>query len=165
VGDSGASFTFTKASDDNVVFGGVISAWRGHNQSGPIDASAPTIFERTTNNENVDFLDFDPTSPDIEVVLVAFYGDNVTDFSTAPAGSNPALTTRVDVETSEGTDCSIAICSGPSDGAATGNRSWVSNSAANGCSTGVIFALVNAGVTPPPPLRRGSFGQDARLRR
>jgi hypothetical protein len=153
-GDSGASFTFSKASDDNVVFGGFIAVWRGVNTSTPIDATAPTVFERTTSNDNVDFLDLDPTSTAVEVVLVAFHADDAVDFSTPPTGTNPTLTFRAEEETNIGTDCAIAICSGSNNGAATGNRAWPSNSAANAASSGVMFALVAAGGSPPPARRR-----------
>jgi hypothetical protein len=155
-GDSGAAFVFTKASDDNIVFGGVLLAYRGVDVITPIDATTESIFERTTQNDNVDFNDFNPTSTSIEIVLVAFHADDVVDFSTPPTGTNPTFAFRTESETNLGTDCAIAVSSGSSDGSAMGTRTWVSNSSANASSTGVAFALVTASggpVTPTPRKR------------
>lgn len=146
-GDSGASFTFSKASDDNVVFGGVICAFRGVHTTSPLDATAANRQNTTSAADDVSFPTFDPTSTDVELVYVAFYGNDLTDFSTVPAGTNPTFTLRFDVETSTGSDFSLAMCSGNNDGTSVTGRTWASASTTNATSTGMVFALVPSGAT------------------
>ena len=141
-GDSGASFTFTKATDDNVSFGGMISAWRGCVAS-PIDATPAGVTEAGADTENVSFPAFDPTETDVEVVFIAFYGDNGTTFAAAmSADTNPDCTIRWDLEDNTGQDFSIACTSGMNDGSNIAARTWASNSGTNANNAGVVFALV-----------------------
>jgi hypothetical protein len=153
-GDSGAAFTFTKASDDNLLFGGLICAYRGADTSSPLDATAASPNVTVANADPVTFSAFDPTASDVEVVYVAFHPDDQTDFTTAPSGTNPTMATRFDIETITGNDFSLALCSGSNDGANVASRTWASNSNSNAGSTGVVFALKAAAGGAPTPRRR-----------
>ena len=140
-GDSGASFTFTKATDDNRTFGGMISAWRGCAAS-PLDATAAAATE-TSVAEDVTFPAFNPTATDVEVLFVAFYGQDLTTFAAAMSNDvNPDCTIRWDLEGNASIqDFSIACTSGNNDGSNIASRTWASNSTTNEANTGVVFAL------------------------
>lgn len=56
--------------------------------------------------------------------------------------TNPNCTKDCDVESSTGTDCSIAFTSGTNDGSNIASRTWASVSSTDAGSTGVVFALV-----------------------
>ena len=141
-GDSGAAFTFTKVTDDNQLFAGVISAWRGCVTTGsPIDGGAAA--KTSAAADNVSFPALWPAGPNEAVVFIAFYGNDLTTFAAAMSSdTNPDCTTRFDLENSGGTDCSIACTSGPLTGAPfVGVRTWASASTTDAGSTGVVFGL------------------------
>ena len=142
--DSGAAFTFTKATDDNVLFGGVMVAYRGAVTAGsPLDATAAARTETAGATDNVTFPAYDPTSTNNRTIFVAYYGQDVTTFAAAmSADTNPDCTKDVDVESSLGTDCSIAITSGTNDGASIASRTWAAVAGTTSGNTGVVFALV-----------------------
>src|SRR5687767_9634863 len=52
---SGGNFTFTKATDDNVLFGGAIIAYRGQHRTVPLDATAVGATVTAGANDNVAF--------------------------------------------------------------------------------------------------------------
>jgi hypothetical protein len=143
--DSGATFNFVKATDDNLLFAGVISAWRGAVTSdSPLDATAPVRTETAADSDNVSFPAFDPAVA-CHVVFVAFYGNDNTTFAAAMSNDvDPDCTTRFDLESGTGNDCSIACTSGDSSGANIAARTWASVSTADAGNTGVVFGLVPA---------------------
>jgi hypothetical protein len=147
------SFTFTKETDDNVLFAGIIGAWRGAKSVGsPLDATAAARTETAGAADNVTFPAYDPTSTDVHVIFVAFYGNDTTTFAAAmSADTNPDCTIRWDEETATGTDATIACCSGDNNGAAIASRTWASASGTDAGNTGVVFALVAEPVYSPPP--------------
>lgn len=147
---SGATFTFTKATDDNVLFGGVIVAYTGCPTTGNVlDATAAARTETVGAAADVTFPAYDPTSTDVRVVFVAYYGNDQTTFAAAmSAGVNPDCTIDVDVESATGTDCSIAVTSGTNDGTAIASRTWASAATVTAGNTGVVFALVAAASGP-----------------
>lgn len=131
---SGGSFSFTKATDDNLLFAGVIAAYSGAKLNGsPIDATAPARTETAGASDNVSFPAFDPTSENVGYIRVAYYGNDATTF----AGSD------VKVETSSGNDCSIAFFSGQNNGESVAANTQASASSTDAGNTGVVFALVS----------------------
>jgi hypothetical protein len=146
---SNGTFDFTKATDDNNLFCGVIGVWRGViATTDPLDATAAGVTETLSNTDNVSFPAFDPTGTDVHVVYVAFYGFDLTTYSAAMvANVNPACTIRWDLETGVGTNGSISCTSGSNDGTAIASRTWASNSTNNAANTGVVFALTTGPVS------------------
>lgn len=142
---SGDSFTFTKATDDNLAFGGVIMAFNGHNLAKPLDTTAVGILANTVSADVVTFPAFDPTGTDSHIIFAAFYTDDSTTFDTAMSSdTNPDCTTRFDVETGVGggSGFSIAVTSGDTtDGSSIASRTWASNSSVDRASVGIVFAL------------------------
>lgn len=140
---SGEAHTFTKATDDNVSFGGIIGVWRGVKPV-PLDTTAPDVRDTSLSaQDNVSFGAFDPTSTNVHVVFVAFYSDNSTTFSAAMSGdTNPDCTTRFDEENASGADFTIAVTSGDNDGSSIAARTWASNSVTDAGNSAVVFALV-----------------------
>lgn len=157
---SGASFTFTKATDDNVLFGGVIVAYSGALLTGsPLDATAAVRTETVGGNDLVSFPAYDPVATDVRVIFVAYYGNDLTTFAAAMSNDvNPDCTIDVDVESSTGTDCSIAITSGLNNGANVAARTWSSGATTTAGNTGVVFALVaDPGTVWMPPIEQPLF--------
>lgn len=142
-GDSGATFNFTKPVDDNLLFAGVIAAYTGVRGFNYLDATAAAS-SVNVSADNVTFPAFDPTSAACLVIAAAFYSNDLTTFGSI-TGTNPSLgSPNVDLETSAGNDCTIAVYSGTSDGAAiTSGRTAASASTADGVNVGVLFALIN----------------------
>lgn len=141
---SGGSFTFTKATDDNVLFGGVIVAYRGAKTSGnPIHVRTIPYTSTTAPADSVTFPNYSPSYHLIRMVFVAFYGNDQTTFAAAMSDDvNPDCTIDTDQETSTGTDFTIAICSGISDGTPISQRGWASNATVDAGNTGVVFSLL-----------------------
>lgn len=141
---SNGTYTFSKATDDNLTFGGAIVAYRGCMlNSSPLDASGSAFATTAGSADNVTFPAFDPTATNNETVFVAFYGNDLTTFGTAMSSdTNPDCTKRLDVESSTGNDCSIAICSGSNNGGSIAARTWASSATTDAGSSGVVFALV-----------------------
>jgi hypothetical protein len=141
--DSGATFNFTKATDDNLLFAGVISAHRGFKKSGsPINATAPARTETAGANDNVAFPAFDPAGANCHVFFMAYYGNDLSAFAAAmSADTNPDCTLRYDLETSSGNDCTLACTSGDNDGANVASRTWASAASTDAGNTGVVFAM------------------------
>lgn len=142
---SGGDFTFTFATKSTDLKAGVIVAYSGcPTRVTPIDGTAVGATVTVGANDNVAFPAFDPTSIHAEIVYVAFYGNDLTSFSAAMSGdTNPDCTVRTDQETSTGTDCTIAIISGPTtDGSSIASRTWASGSTTDAGSTGVVFGLI-----------------------
>ena len=139
--DSGATFDFTKPTDDNLLFAGVISAWKGCRiDDTPIDATTPTT-SANASSDTVTYADFNPTESQAFVIAAGFYNnDNTT--AGAISGTDPTFTNRVDLETTVGADCSIFVYDGLSTGAATGARSHATTSTADAINTGIMFGLV-----------------------
>jgi len=146
-GDSGATFAFTKPTDNNLLFCGVISAWTGCITSGsPLDATSPTVTPWNVAADAVTYNSFDPTETTAYVVAIGLYNENQTTAGTI-AGTDPTLTNRWDLETPAGADASIFGYSGSSSGAATGQRTQATSSVVDAISVGVLFGLV-AAITP-----------------
>jgi hypothetical protein len=142
---SGASFSFSKAADNNVLFAGVISVWRGQHATVPIDATAVGTTPTAGANDNIAFPAFDPTATNAHVVYVGFYGNDLTTFAAAmSADTNPDCTKRFDLEDAAGTDCSIGCISGDSDGSNIASRTWATASTTDAGSVGIVFGLVPA---------------------
>lgn len=138
------SFTFTKNTDDNVLFAGVISSWRGALLSGsPLDATAAVRTETAGAADNVTFPAYDPTSTSVHVIFMAYYGNDACTFNAAmSADTNPDCTTRYDLESALGNDCNLSCTSGDNDGSNVASRTWASASTTDAGNTGVVFALV-----------------------
>ena len=143
-------FSFSKSADNNVLFAGVIARWRGQNQATPVDATAVGATVTVGAADTVSFPAFDPTSTDNETIFAAFYGNDLTTFAAAMSNdTDPDCTTRFDLETSSGNDCTIAVTSGSNSGANIPARTWASVSTTDAGSTGVVFAIVaSVGVIP-----------------
>lgn len=145
---SGGDFAFTFANKSTDLKAGVILAFGGcPMRSTPIDATAVGATVTAGVNDAVAFPAFDPTNIRAEIVYVAFYGDDATAFNAAMSSdTNPDCTIRTDQETSLGTDCTIAVTSGPTtDGSAISARTWSSAASTTSGSTGVVFGLVPVG--------------------
>jgi hypothetical protein len=149
------SYTFTKATDDNVLFAGVISTWRA---SG-LDPTTRGVTATTSAADNVSFPAFDPVGV-AHVIYFAWYGLSATTFGVM-AGTNPTCTNRYDLESATGTTCTLSATSGDSDPSAIGSRTWASASTTDAGNTGVVIALSDAPVAPapPPPLFRRMVAQ------
>lgn len=148
---SGGTFTFTKATDDNNLFAGVIYAFRGCPTSGsPLDATAVGVSVNAAAADNVTFPAFDPTNTDSHIVFIAIYGNDLTTFASAMSSdTDPDCTLRDDQETSTGSDASIACISGDTtDGANIASRTWASSSTTDAGSTGIVFGLKVGVFTP-----------------
>ena len=144
-GNSGAAFTFTKATDDNLLFAGIISAWRGCVATGnPIDGGA--VSKTAGAIDNVSFPAITTVNPNELVLFVAFYGQDATTFAAAMSSDvNPGCTLRFDQENSGGTDCTIACTSGPlTDAGTVAARTWASNATTDAGSAGVVFGLISS---------------------
>lgn len=141
LGDSGATFRFEKASDNNIFFAGVISAWSGCVTSGsPIDAGTPTV-SSNSSSDTVTYADFDPTAISCTVIASGIYNEDSTTAGSI-SGTNPTFTNRYDLETATDTDCSFFGYSGTSDGTATGARSHATVSMTDAINQGWLFALL-----------------------
>lgn len=140
------TFSFTKASG-TVLFAGVISAWRGADIFRPIDKAGLTSQVNAAANDNVTFPAYDPRSARAHVLFFAYYGNDLTTFAAAmSADTDPDCTTRYDLESASGNDCSLACTSG--DTVSAGNiasRTWASASTADAGSTALVVALVPRG--------------------
>jgi len=138
-----ADYIFTKATDDDSTFYGLIVRYRGQDQSAnPIDATTPGVTETVGAQDNVEFPAFDPTATVNRTIFVGFYGNDQTSFAAAMNNDvNPDCTTEVNVETSTGTDASIGVCSGLNDGTNIDARTWATSSTVDAGSTGVVFAV------------------------
>jgi hypothetical protein len=140
-GDSAATFNFTKPTDNNLLFCGVIGIWTGCVSSGnPIDATTPSTSANAVADA-VTYADFDPTETAAFVVAVGIYADDATTGG-AMSGTNPTFTKRIDVETAVGADASIFFYDGASDGSATGARSHATTSTIDAISIGCLFGLI-----------------------
>ena len=150
------NFTFTKATDDNVEFAGVISSWRGAAAVGtPLDATPAARTKTAGAADNVTFPAYDPVNTSVHVIFMAYYGNDLTAFAAAmSADTNPDCTLRYDLESATGTDCTLACISGDNDGTNVASRTWASSSTTDAGSTGVVFALVAQAATGllPKPL-------------
>jgi hypothetical protein len=140
-GDPGASFIFTKEFDDNILMCGFIAAFSGCLLVGnPIDAGAPSS-SLNASSDTVTYASFDPAETDAFVVAAASYNEDQT-AAGAVSGIDPTFTLRADLETAVGTDASMFMSTGPSDGAATGARTQAANSVIDAINIGVLFGLV-----------------------
>lgn len=157
-GDSGATKAFTKGTDNNLLFCGVIAIFSGCLTSAtPIDASAPTT-SANASSDTVTYADFNPTETDAYVVAVGTYNNDLTTAGSI-SGTNPTLTNRWDLETGTGSDGSLFGYSGSSDGSATGARSHSTTSTADDVNTGVLFGLVAEPPAASSPVIRLRTGQ------
>lgn len=142
-GDIGTSFNITKPTDNNTLFCAVTLSFSGCNGSAPIDATTPSIQPTATASDTVSYATFDPTETAAYVVAAGVYNNDLTTAG-AISGTNPTFTNHVDLETATGTDGSIFVYSGSSDGAATGARSHSTTSTTDDINIGVLFGLVEA---------------------
>ena len=148
-GDSGATFAFTKATDNNIFFAGVIVTFRGALTSGnPFTNPGTPTTSDNASSDTVTYATFDPGIA-CHVVAVGFYNNDLTTVGTI-SGTNPTLTNRVDIETSTGADCSFFVFSGDSDGAATGARSHTTTSTNDATNQGWLFGIEAQGATTTP---------------
>lgn len=140
--DSGATFNFTKATDNNVFFAGVICVWGGAIKGkSPIDTSTPTVSNNVLS-DTVTYATFTPTNPDVTIIASGIYAEDNT-AAGAIAGTNPTLANNYDIETGTGTDCSFFGYSGQATGGvATGARSHSTTSTADAINQGWLFALI-----------------------
>lgn len=143
---SGGAFTFTKVTDDNLLFGGAIIAYGGcRKRINPLDLTSTGVTVTAAANANIAFPAFDPTDVRAEILYVGIYGNDNTTMASAmtPANLNPVCTVRLDVETNLGSDVTIGVTSGPTtDGSAIASRTWATAAATNAGSSGIVFGLV-----------------------
>jgi hypothetical protein len=159
------TYNFTKATDDNLLFAAVISSWRGaRSVDSPLDATAAVRTATAAAADNVTFPAYNPTANRVHAIFMAYYGNDLTTFAAAMSSdTNPDCTTRYDLETATGNDCSLACTSGDNDGSNIASRTWASASTADAGSTGVVFALVEDDNPAPyyqplsTPVRRGGL--------
>lgn len=150
--EDGATFNFTKPTDNNILFCGVCYRFSGCITTGsPIDTATPTA-SANASSDTVTYATFDPNAI-CHVVAIGVYNNDLTTAGTI-SGTNPTLTNRSDLETSTGTDGSVFMYSGDSDGAATGARSHATTSSADDVNIGVLFGLLPA----PSPIAGTSAG-------
>lgn len=153
----GQTYSFFKDFDDNLLFAGCISTWSGHRLTGELlDLAGVGVTATVAATENVSFPAIDPLGPitdatTIHMMYVAFYGNDLTNFGTMTPNTNPVCTEKYDLETSSGTDATIAFTSGDNDGTAILARTWASVSTTDAGNTGVVFG-VNPEPTPAPPV-------------
>jgi hypothetical protein len=148
------AYTFTKATDDNVLFAGVLSTWRGVDADFPLDDTAAARTETAGAADNVSFPAYNPTRTNVHVVYMAYYGNDLTTFAAAMSNdTNPDCTTRYDLESSTGNDCGLACTSGDNDGSNVASRTWASAATTNAGNTGVVFALRAAAVAGDDSVR------------
>ena len=139
-GDAGATFNFTKPTDNNILFCGVILCFSGClTTATPIDATTPTT-SANASSDTVTYADFNPAETAAFVVAVGGYNNDLTTAG-AISGTDPAFTNRLDVETNLGTDASIFAYTGSSSGAATGARSHSTTSTVDDVNLGILFGL------------------------
>lgn len=137
---SGNTINVTKPTDNNILFCGMASVWGGAITSGdPTTAAGTPTTSANASSDTVTYATFDPTIA-CHVVAVGIYGDDLTTAG-AIAGTDPALTSRWDLETATGTDGSIFGYSGDSTGAATGARSHSTTSTVDAINIGCLFGL------------------------
>lgn len=156
---SGGTFSFTKGADNSLLFAAVISAWRGADNTTPIDATGVSVFEKDLGSSTVSFNAYDPTSTGVEAVFFAYLTNDTAGFNAAMSDdTNPDCTTRYDLETTTGADCTLACTSGSNDGSAIAARTWTHNSGASNGSTGIVLALVeSSGATYTLTADAGSY--------
>ena len=144
---SGNTVAVTKPTDNNVLFCGVASAWRGCVASGDPTTSAgtPTTSANGTS-DTVTYATFDPSIA-CHVVAVGVYNLDATTAGSI-SGTDPTFVNRWDRETAAGSNGSIFGYSGDSTGAATGARSHSTTSTTDAISIGCLLGLEAA---PPPP--------------
>ena len=139
-GDSGATFSFTKPTDNNTLFCGNISVWRGAITSGdPTTGAGTPTTSANASSDTVSYASFDPLIA-CHAVAVGVYNDDLTTAGTI-SGSDPSLVNRWDLETATGSDGSVFGYGGDSTGAATGARSHITTSTADGVNIGCLFGL------------------------
>ena|SRR3990167_9425813 len=137
----GTTYNFTKATDDNVLFIGVIQAYT----PATLDATAAGTQTSGLATDDVTYPGFDPTATENRTIFAAYYLNDLTTFSAAmSADTNPDCTIDFDLETDVGLDASLAVTSGTNDGATIDSRSWASNSTTNAGTGGLVFALVTS---------------------
>ncbi len=140
-GSSGAAFTFTKPVDDNLLFAGLIVAYKGiRTNATAIDGTAASS-SANASSDSVTYATFDPTETNAFVIANGQYANDLTTAG-AMSGTDPTFTKQVDVETTAGNDCSIFVYDGISSGAATGSRTHGTASTADAINTGIQFGLV-----------------------
>jgi hypothetical protein len=152
----GDTFGFTKSTDNNLLFAGVISQWSGALTTGTCADALDATAESISNNASADdvtYATFDPTETNAFVVAIGFYNEDLTTAGSI-SGTDPTYTNRWDLEVPTGTDCSIFGYSGASSGAATGSRTHSTTSTVDAINIGVQFGFKEA----PPTAGVGWFG-------
>src|SRR3990167_1004684 len=130
---SGNTVAVTKPTDNNTLFCGVGTAWRGGVVSGDptTDAGTPTT-SANGSSDTVTYADFDPAIA-CHVVAVGVYNLDATTAGSI-SGTDPTFVNRWDRETAAGSNGSIFGYSGDSTGAATGARSHSTTSTTDAIS-------------------------------
>lgn len=140
---SGNTVAVTKPTDNNVLFCGCISSWKGCLVTAtPIDASTPTT-SANTSSDTVTYATFDPTETTAFVLAIGVYNEDQTTGGSI-TGTDPTFSKNVDLESGTGTDGSVFIYSGSSTGAATGARSHSTTSTNDAISIGCLLGLIAA---------------------
>jgi len=148
VADSGATFNFTKASG-TVLFAGVISAWRLCNPFSPLSRTAIASQVNAAASDNITFPAFDPAEAEVHAVFFGYYGNDLTAMGAAMSNDvNPDCTTRYDLESSAGNDCTLCCTSGNNDGSNIASRTWASASTTDAGSTGIVLGLIAKPILP-----------------
>lgn len=156
--DSGAAFDFTKASG-TVLFAGAISVWRGCNPFAPICRTALASQVNAAASDDITFAAFDPADAEVHAVFFGYYGNDLTTMSAAMSSDvNPDCTTRYDLESSAGNDCTLCCTSGNNDGSNIASRTWATASSADAGSTALVLGLV---ATPALPNNYQSVRADS----
>jgi len=137
---SGNTIDVTKPTDNNLLFCGCASVWRGALATAdPTTGAGTPTTSANASSDTVTYATFDPLIA-CHVVAVGIYNNDNTTAGTI-SGTDPTLTNRWDLETGVGTDGSNFGYSGDSTGAATGARSHTTTSSTDDINIGCLFGL------------------------
>lgn len=143
-GDSGATWTWTRASNSSVPLNGQISAWRGCKKSGSPFIGACVPHYNTSSNANINYDSYTPGVPCLVVALGYYSVTGAGPASFAIAGTDPTLSNHFLVKNSS----NWFGYSGMSTGGPTGARSNDGTDGTSNISTGILLGLEAA--TPVP---------------
>ena len=135
------TYNFTKPTDDNLLWHGVLVRFAGIPNSGTyLDATAAST-SGNASSDTVTYATYDPAETKAYIIAAGAYADDATTAG-AMSGTDPTFTNRVDLETNSGDDGSLFLYEGVSSGAATGSRTHSTTSTVDGINAGVQFGIV-----------------------
>lgn len=137
---SGNTVDVTKPVDDNLLFIGAISVWRGCKATGdPTTGAGTPTTSANASSDTVTYATFDSAIA-CALVAIGCYNNDLTTMGLI-SGTNPTFRSRFDLESGTGTDGSLFCQSGVSDSTATGARTHITTSTADDVNIGCLFGL------------------------